>query len=255
MTARPPLIGLSGRRGFGAALGVPVGFADAPLDISMSEYATSVIAAGGLPVILPLDADPRALVARLDGLVLAGGEDVDPRRYGAHPDPLTGPCSLERDSFEFALARAAIERQIPVLGICRGAQLLNVVRGGTLIQDLPRSGLPGHGAGVQGRREVSHAVATVPGSVLARLVGEGLDVNSFHHQGLDVLGAELRATAHAPDGLVEAIEFIDAPVVAVQWHPETMGGDPLFSWLVETAIDHPRDPALPEGDGAAITRA
>ena len=227
-----PLIGLSGRRGTGAQMGAPAGFADAPMDIYLSEYASSVVEAGGLPVHLPLDADPEALIARMDGLLLAGGEDGSPSFYGQKPGPRTGPCSAERDEFELALARAAIERGIPVLGVCRGAQLLNVLRGGTLIQHLPDDGEISHVPGTKPRLERSHPVDTEPGSLLRQVYGPSPAVNTFHHQAIDVPGLGVRITATAPDGVIEGIEFEDAQVVATQWHPEVFGNDPIFDWLV-----------------------
>lgn len=239
-----PLIGLSGRRGIGAQMGAPAGFADAPLDVYLSEYASSVVQAGGLPVHLPLDADPESLVARMDGLLLAGGEDVSPSLYGQDPGRRTGPCSEERDAFELALARAAIERGIPVLGVCRGAQLLNVLRGGTLIQHLPDDGDISHVPGTKPRLELSHPVRTVPGSVLERLYGSNPAVNTFHHQGIDAPGIGVRVTATAPDGVIEGIEYEDATVIATQWHPEVFGNDPVFHWLVTVSREFIAAPAL-----------
>lgn len=232
MNTPMPLIGLSGRRLTAAAMGAPAGFVDAPADLYLSEYAINVSATGGLPVHLPLDADPVALVERLDGLLLAGGEDVTPSRYGQQQGPRTGPCSEERDTFELALAEAAIERGIPVLGVCRGAQLLNVLRGGTLIQHLPDDGPISHVPGDRPRRERAHTVRTEPGSLLHELYGDEPAVNTFHHQAVDSVGRGIRVTAIAPDGVIEGLEFTDAPVVATQWHPEVFDADPVFAWLV-----------------------
>lgn len=254
MTKSLPLIGLSGRRGTGALLGTPPGFTDAPLDIYLSEYAINVAKTGGLPVHLPLDADPAALVEHLDGLLLVGGEDVSPARYGEPQEPLTGPCSEERDAFEFALAEAAIERGIPVLGVCRGAQLLNVLRGGTLVQHIPSNGSISHAPGKQPRTERTHSVATEPDSLLRTIYGTHTDVNSFHHQAVANPGAGVRVTAVALDGIVEGIEYVDAPVVATQWHPETFDADPIISWLVAAASRFARDGAQP-GASAAVFAA
>lgn len=232
MNPHMPLIGLSGRRAAGALMGAPAGFVDAPIDLYLSEYAINVAATGGLPVHLPLDADPAALIERMDGLLLAGGEDVTPARYGQTPGPRTGPCSDERDEFELALAHAALERGIPVLGVCRGAQLLNVLRGGTLIQHLPDDGDISHVPGDRPRRERAHTVTTEPGSLLREVYGEQPAVNTFHHQAVDAIGSGIRVTAIAPDGVIEGFEFTDAPVVATQWHPEVFDADPIFTWLV-----------------------
>lgn len=218
-------------------MGAPAGFIDAPADLYLSEYAINVSATGGLPVHLPLDADPVALVERLDGLLLAGGEDVNPARYGQSAGPHTGPCSDERDTFELALATAAIERGIPVLGVCRGAQVLNVLRGGTLIQHLPDSGPISHVPGERPRRELAHTIRTEPGTLLRALYGEEPVVNTFHHQAVDVVGEGIRVTAIATDGVIEGIEYLDAPVVATQWHPEVFDADPIFAWLVAASRD------------------
>lgn len=176
--------------------------------------------AGGLAAMLPPDdpAHAAAVVARLDGLVIAGGPDVDPARYGAVREPRTGPEARERDSWELALIDAALASGTPLLGICRGMQLLNVALGGTLVQHIE-----GHAevVGVFGR----HTVKPVPGSLYAGLVPEETSVPTYHHQSVDHLGSGLTASAHAPDGTVEALE-LSGPgwVLGVQWHPE-MGDD------------------------------
>lgn len=185
-------------------------------------YPRLVRAAGGLAVMLPPDdtADAaRETVAALDAVVIAGGADVEPARYGAAPDPRTGPPARERDTWELALIDAAIEGHVPLLGICRGMQLLNVALGGTLHQHLD-----GHtgGHGVFG----DHPVTPVPGSAYAAAVPEPIVVPAYHHQAVDRLGTGLTASAHAPDGTVEALELTghDGLVLGVQWHPE-MGAD------------------------------
>ncbi|MFB7516716.1 gamma-glutamyl-gamma-aminobutyrate hydrolase family protein [Streptomyces sp. NPDC056144] len=187
-----------------------------------AQYPRLVREAGGLAVMLPPDEPSAAaeVVARLDGLVVAGGADVEPVRYGAETDPRTGPPARARDSWELALIDAAIASGTPLLGICRGMQLLNVALGGTLVQHL--DGHTGGAAGVFGR----HAVKPVPGSLYADLVPELAEVPTYHHQAVDRLGAGLAATAHAEDGTVEAVELAaPAWVLGVQWHPE-MGEDP-----------------------------
>jgi len=186
-----------------------------------TPYLRAVEAAGGLPVVLAPD-DPdvaEALLERLDGLLLAGGPDLDPLCYGASErHERLGPTDRIVDAAELALVRAADERGIPLLGICRGAQAVNVVRGGTLHQHLDdhRQTHPGS--------EPAHAVAVAPGSLLAGLTGrETLGVNSFHHQAADRLGDGLLAVATAADGTVEAIEDPSRPfLLGVQWHAEGM---------------------------------
>ena len=235
MTSRAPLVAITGRRHAAAILGAPSGFADAPIDLYFAEYATSVAAAGGLPVHLPLDVDPAAVLPRVDALVLAGGEDVDPARYGATPHPKLGPRSALRDDVELALVAEAHAAGTPVLGICRGHQVLNVAFGGSLVQhldgDLGGVHLPDAAPRAARTHDVELAADSIPG---ARF-GARLTVNSFHHQAVDRVGTGLRVVARAADGTVEAIQHDGGRMLGVQWHPETFDGDPLFAWLVEQA--------------------
>ncbi|MCX2182467.1 gamma-glutamyl-gamma-aminobutyrate hydrolase family protein [Streptomyces sp. SKN60] len=193
---------------------------DLPAALLPAAYPRLVQASGGLAVLLPPDVPSAAAeaVARLDGLVVAGGADVEPVRYGAEPDARTGPPARDRDSWELALIDAALAAGTPLLGICRGMQLLNVALGGTLVQHLD-----GHteAVGVMGR----HPVNPVPGTRYAATVPERAEVPTYHHQCVDVLGKNLLASAHADDGTIEAIELPSpAWALGVQWHPE-MGED------------------------------
>jgi putative glutamine amidotransferase len=201
-------------------------------------YMRAIEAAGGMPVVLPPLGDAATYVDRLDGICLSGGPDLDPGAYGAgerHPE--LGPTEPSLDSFELALARAADERGLPLLGICRGAQALNVARGGTLHQHLP-----GHRQ-TEPATATTHSVLVDPGTRLAALLGTDLlRVNSFHHQAVDRLGGGLRAVAHAADGTVEGVEMPGSRfVVGVQWHVEGLVGQPrhrvLFEALVTAADD------------------
>lgn len=217
-----------------------------------AAYVRSVLAAGGVPVILspalgPSYA-PRALDG-IDGLLLSGGEDIHPSWYGAEPSPHLYPPSRERDLFELALFATARQREMPILGICRGIQLVNVGLGGTLYQDLPseRPGGVAHDPG-SARDARSHTIKLLPGSRAAEaLGGTALTVNSFHHQAVDRLATGLVASGWSPDGLIEAAEApADAPwLLAVQWHPEEMHADVrapergLFRALVEAATSLP----------------
>jgi putative glutamine amidotransferase len=207
-------------------------------------YVRSLEAAGALPVVVPpLERrDVGQLVGRLDGLVLSGGPDLAPDAYGAKPHLELGSTEPGLDAFEYAIAEEALRLGLPILGICRGAQTLNVARGGTLHQHLPDvvGELIAHRQTVDGRVP-THPVTILPGSRLAAVLGTTeLSVNSFHHQSVDRLGTGLRACAWAPDGAIEAIEDPERPfVVAVQWHAETLRVVPsqpaLFEALVSIA--------------------
>jgi putative glutamine amidotransferase len=203
-------------------------------------YLRAIEAAGGMPVVLPPLGDPAAYLDRLDGLCLSGGPDLDPDAYGAaerHAE--LGPTEPSLDAFELDLAREADARGLPLLGICRGAQALNVARGGTLHQHLP-----GHRQ-AEPATALTHSVHVEPGSHLAGLVGtDVLRVNSFHHQAVHALGRGLRAVAHAADGTIEAIEAPGAHfLLGVQWHVEGLVERPrhrvLFEALVEAAVGMP----------------
>ncbi|MFD5356940.1 gamma-glutamyl-gamma-aminobutyrate hydrolase family protein [Streptomyces sp. NPDC058657] len=206
-----------------------------PAALLPAGYPRLVQASGGSAVMLPPHDPAHAaqVVSRLDGLVIAGGPDVDPRWYGAARDPRSGPPAPERDAWELALIRAALEAGTPLLGICRGMQLLNVALGGTLVQHLE-----GHmdTVGAFGQ----HPVTTVPGTRCAAVLPGGSDVPAYHHQAVDRLGEGLVASAHAADGTVEAVELPQpAWALGVQWHPE-MGTDlRLTRALVAAAVEAP----------------
>jgi putative glutamine amidotransferase len=182
------------------------------------------------------------ILARLDGLVLSGGPDLAPEAYGAKPHVELGSTEASLDTFEYAVALEALRMGLPILGICRGAQALNVARGGTLHQHLPDVvGDQIAHRQVEDGRLPTHEVELLPGSRLAGVLGvTQLGVNSFHHQAVDRLGTDLCACAWAPDGTIEGIEDRGRSyVVAVQWHAETMQGVPehlaLFGELVRVA--------------------
>ncbi|MGH3966988.1 MAG: gamma-glutamyl-gamma-aminobutyrate hydrolase family protein, partial [Mycobacterium sp.] len=205
-----------------------------------AAYFEGVTAAGGVAALLPpqpVDADITARVLDgLDGLVITGGKDVDPAAYGQQPHPASDQPGTERDDWEFALLRGALHRRLPVLGICRGAQVLNVALGGTLHQHLPDViGHSGHRAGNAVFTTLS--VRTVPGTRLAGLLGSSADVQCYHHQGIAEVGAGLVVSAWDADGVVEALELPgDDFVLAVQWHPEESLDDlRLFAAIVDAA--------------------
>jgi putative glutamine amidotransferase len=183
------------------------------------RFAALVVAAGGTPAFVGPPADAGEIAASFDAIVLNGGTDVDPRRYGADPSPATDPPDEPRDSFELDLLAAAVELGKPVLGVCRGMQLINVGRGGTLRQDLGADLVPRHNAKRDFDARV-HPIEIEPGSVLEGILGPGLRVNSVHHQAVDRLGDGLVASARSASDVVEAIEDPARRLLGVQWHPE-----------------------------------
>jgi putative glutamine amidotransferase len=225
---RRPLIGLPGRRKqIGDVSGFPDSLGELQIDMYFADYARSVYTAGGMPVHLPIDADPAEWVEHLDGLVLTGGADIEPSRYGR--ENTASDTEPARDAVEFTLYEAALEREIPVLGICRGFQLINVHAGGTLHQNVPS-----HARYDLAPSAVAHELTIEAGSILHGLFGGRHLVNSLHHQTADEIGHGLRIVASAEDGTPEAFEVDDARVLAVQWHPEMMRhDDPTFSWLID----------------------
>jgi putative glutamine amidotransferase len=213
-------------------------------------YFAAVETAGGIPVLLPpqpLDGGvAQQVIARLDGLIIAGGLDVEATRYGEQPHPQADPPSRLRDDWDDALLTAAIDAEVPFLAICRGIQVLNVNRGGTLHQHLPEVIGDDRFTGENGVFKVNE-VEVDEGSQLASLIGAGAhEVKSYHHQGLDALGEGLRVTARSSEGLAQAVELEGVPFgVGVQWHPEQDAGASdgtgdarLFESLVAAAREY-----------------
>ena len=240
MSELPPRAGLTTYRDQ-AAWGVW----NEPADLLPASYADSVAAAGVVPVLLPpvLAGSAAAAESVLDGVhgvVLAGGADVDPARYGAARDPQSGPPRPDRDAWELALVREALRRGMPVLAICRGMQVLNVALGGTLVQHLPDAvGSDAHcpTVGVHGRHDVQLAA----GTIVQRVFGDVADAATYHHQGIERLGDGLVATGWTADGVVEAVERPgDGWIVGVQWHPEVVNGAPLFEAFAEACRHYRR---------------
>jgi len=224
-----------------------------PAALLPATYLDAVDAAGGIAVLLPPPSDDGAgsdaagpdmggsdaattVIERIDALIATGGPDVDPARYGAEAHPETGAPRTARDGWELELCRLALERDLPLLAICRGAQVLNVARGGTLLQHLPDAvGHAGHrpAPGTFGPIEVT----LDPASAVGRILGPSATVLCSHHQALDALGRDVEAVGRAPDGTVEAVEVAGRRfALGVQWHPEQDGTDRrLFAALVAAA--------------------
>ena len=201
--------------------------------VRVNEAYTAALAEVGLvPMVLPPVSPSMAAASLVDvaGLVLTGGEDIDPARFGQEKHPANGEPHPARDGYELALANAAAERRIPTLAICRGAQIMNVALGGTLVQDIPSQHASSIDHAPQGKRgQRTHDVNIETDSRLARIVGTtSISTNSSHHQSIDQVGRGLRVVASSPDGIVEAIEPSDAAwwMVAVQWHPEELTATP-----------------------------
>ncbi|MCL5046242.1 MAG: gamma-glutamyl-gamma-aminobutyrate hydrolase family protein, partial [Actinobacteria bacterium] len=196
------------------------------------EYVHAVKKAGGLPMILPFAQDENGaaeILERMDGLLLTGGVDPDPKYWGEEPHPKLGKIQPERDASDLAMAKVAMNRDMPLLGICRGHQVIAVAAGGSLYQDIP-SQIPGclkHSQDAP-RWYPTHAVKTRPGSRVAALLPGSFRVNSFHHQSVKGVPEGFITTAEAEDGVVEAIESTrNALVMGVQWHPERMWNRPI----------------------------
>ena len=207
--ARPAVVGIADMCSTNALVGVRM------------EYAEAVWAAGAVPLVLPSTTNAAtiaALVDRVDVVLLCGGEDVSPARYGAEPSPRLGKVNLRRDAWEFALLDEATKRRVPIFGICRGCQFLNVYFGGTLWQDVPSEfeGNPQH------RLDGEHPITVAEGSRLHALFGGTASVNSRHHQAVKRVARGFKVAARSADGVVEAIEGVDYPAVGMQFHPEKM---------------------------------
>lgn len=211
------------------------------------DYVDSVVQNDGIPLIIPFNADDEVISAQLDqveALILSGGHDVDPRRYNEQPLGKLGQTWPARDHFDTLLLKLAEEKQIPVLGICRGLQIINVAHGGSLYQDLSyRKELTLKHSQDHTPDLPTHGMKVEADSRLAKILGQTeFDVNSFHHQIIKDVAPDLRAVATSPDGVVEALESENEDLIAVQWHPEMLHRNAdvafmnnLFKWLIKTA--------------------
>lgn len=247
--ARHPLIGISaGRKTLETSVGPLRHF------VQPVYYVEAILAAGGIPFILPPMASStrerpnstgwfKEIPEVLDGLLITGGEDVEPIQYGQTRHPTVKKVDALRDQFEIAMARCAFEMDLPLLGVCRGPQVINVAAGGTLIQDLP-SQQPGPIVHMHlEMTEEAHEIEIAPGSRLSTIIGKGsISTNSAHHQAVNVVATQLRPVAWAKDGVVEAIESPSHRwLVAVQWHPEMLyESHPIQRRLFEAFVEAAR---------------
>lgn len=233
-------------------IGITANFGDKGAELA-EGYFRSIELAGGIPVVIPITENHielAALLDRIDGLVLSGGADINPLYLGEDPIPQLGSINPRRDRMEILLTRLAYDRQLPILGICRGIQMLTAVLGGKLYQDIQsqsESSFPIKHSQDLARGVASHFVDAVPGSIVQTLLGDRFAVNSFHHQAVSKCGPLLRPTAYSADGIIEAVESTEyKSVVGVQWHPECfiLEDDrcmhPLFRWFVEECESYRR---------------
>ncbi|MFM9134026.1 MAG: gamma-glutamyl-gamma-aminobutyrate hydrolase family protein [bacterium] len=241
MTPGRPLVGIT-TRGVPVEMlvGVPAGLDHLLLEGVFTLYASALAAAGATPVLISREAPVDALVSRLDGLLMSGGEDVVPARYGGIETMHDTRHDPDRDDFEQALVDAALDQGIPILAICRGCQMLNVALGGTLVAHLEEVDGFSHAWGADHPSIVRHSVTLEPDAALVGALRFQLDdtctlsVNSYHHQAVDRPGRGLRIVGRASDGTAEAIEMPGRDVYGVQWHPEMHAGvDPIFPWFVD----------------------
>ena len=257
-----PLIGVTGRQlALGMVASTSPRFREQHINTYFTAFAECIWAAGGIPVDLPFVPDAADVIARLDGVIVTGGQDVHPARWGGRVevDPAVDPRwahdahDAERDSYEVALIEAAMETAVPVLGVCRGHQLLNIVLGGTLVEHLPDGPIvhaSPHAAPTDG--EPGHVVEFVEGSWAQEVYGARRMVNSWHHQAVDRPGRGLHVAGTTADGVVESVALGDRPVVGVQWHPEwsSTQPDPVFGWLVGAATGQATGRRLPHSGPA-----
>jgi putative glutamine amidotransferase len=240
-----PLIGITGRRLQSSLISdMDYRFERTNFDFFFSDYARCISAVGGIPVHLPFEAGSSDSVHRLDGIVITGGQDVHPTRWGGPPlapeqtvDPRLdrNAPDKERDEYETQLVLATLASDVPLLAICRGNQLLNVTLGGRLIPDIPMTGVAHYPEAVAPNDGV-HDVNFANGSLACTLYGRRARVNSWHHQAVSEPGSGIRPVGWAPDGIIEAVELPGHPVLGVQWHPEWHQAlDPAFVWLAEAA--------------------
>ena len=224
------------------------GFWDQYVNLVADSYVSAVQRTGAIAVLLPVDTRaPLELLGRIDGLLLIGGADLDPSTYGAELDPDTEATYRDRDDFEIALLKGAVERGMPVFGVCRGLQILNVAYGGTLTQHIPEvEGSNPHRKAVGTFEGTEHTITLAPGSLASEAAGEEVHMACcHHHQAIERLGEGLVVTGRASDGVIEAVESQDGRwILGVQWHPEADERSRMFSAFAEAARNWSKGPDL-----------
>lgn len=197
-------------------------------------YLKGIAHIGGEPLMIrhetPLD-ELESIVDGIDGMLFSGGEDVEPGRYGEELEPECGDLTPMRDELELKLMEICLRKKVPILGICRGCQIINVAMGGTLVQDIPKRFGTVHQMKKDGPSAFEHDVRVVPGTMMYEIMGGDIRVDSYHHQCVKVLGKGLIASAYAPEGFIEAFELPEGEnfLMAVQWHPEVTLDDDMYS--------------------------
>jgi putative glutamine amidotransferase len=243
-TQHRPLIGMT--------VGAVLEYTGLPYFGLNGQYVAALKAAGADVVLLPAGQPaPESILERLDGLLFPGGLDVDPSYYGESPSPALGRVNADLDALEVPLVKKALQLGLPVLGVCRGHQMVNVALGGTLYQDITAEGVSSfdHWAPLEkGRDYLAHTIRLEPDSFLREVVGQDeLQVNSFHHQAVKLVAPGLRVNATSPDGVIEGLEAADGRVLTVQCHPESLVNAPwvraLFQAYVAAAADRSRSRA------------
>ncbi len=240
-----PLIGITMGFDYNDEIGVVTGLGtpQQEWDYIATDYANAVIKAGGIPVLIPNCSDPEVItdfIQKIDGLLLSGGSDIDPEMYGEFPHGYCGHVFVRRDLQEKVALREAYNRRIPIFGICRGLQFMNVYFGGSLYQDLfHECNTPVHSSNVYRRNYPVHRVELME-STLKDIIGEDrIATNSFHHQGVKDAAPNARVVATAVDGVVEGMEFMGGHpfTLAVQWHPEMMYDSPITDKIFKAFVE------------------
>lgn len=239
-----PIIGIGGA----LKIRTEIPFIGIECDFNNNSYSKAIYKGGGTPIYFPVVNDSKVIRQQIricDGLILAGGSDINPIYYGKEPLPLLENTFTEVDEYQMTLTEYALEKNIPILGVCKGMQMLNIVAGGTLYQDLSYAN-PDHIKHRQDSQlnQYCHSISIKPDSIIYKFFGDNILVNSWHHQSIEELGKDIKVTAISPDRIIESIEMTNKKfVVGVQWHPEVLIEEnehmlPLFKNLINSSINN-----------------